>query len=150
MKVVRGVKKVANKVDTALVNGSLKIQDKLKGTPSVTKVKVAPKTNHQINKETIKTVREAQETGRKILETPINEGLDQGFRFASGNPMTAIVAGVPVPGSTAVAAVGEQALKSKVPIYNKATEKLQEGYSKSKFSRKLRKARLPSLKDLIS
>ena len=151
MKLVRGVKKALNRADTAIINGSLKAQDKLgisKKGPIASRVRVSPKTNHQINRETVRTVRSAQKTGRKILETPLNEGIDSGIRYAAGNPITAVTSLAPIPGSTAIGIVGEKTLKSKIPGYSKVTSKLQGGYSGSGFSKGLKKFRLPSIKEI--
>ena len=151
MKLVRGIKKALNRADTAFIDGSLKAQEKLgisKGGPIASRVMVAPKTNYQINRETIKTVRGAQKTGRKIIETPLNEGLDSGIKYLAGNPISGVTALAPIPGSTAAGIIGEKALKSKIPAYSKATSKFQEGYSGSGFSKGLKKFRLPSIKEI--
>lgn len=152
LKLVRGLKRGINKTDTAITNSSLKTKDKIeelfglsKLKPKTAKVRVPEKSKFQINKETLGV----RDTGRKIINTPINEGIDNGIRFAAGNPMTAAGSLVPIPGGTAVGMVGDKFLKSGSLDYSVGTYALQDGYSKSKFSRYLRRKKLPSISELI-
>lgn len=150
MKLLKGVKKAVNQADTAISNSSLKLQGKLglTGKGPASRVIISPKTDAQLSRETIKTVRGIERTGKKIIETPLNEGLDKGLGYVSGNPITFITSAAPIPGSTALGLAGEKALKTKLPGYGRVTRRLQEGYTKSPVSKGLRKMRMPSIGEI--
>lgn len=152
LKIIRGIKRGVNKTDTAIANSSLRAKDKIeelfglnKLKPKTAKVRIPEKSKFQINKETL-GVRDAW---RKTINTPINESIDSGIRFATGNPMTTAGSLVPIPGGTAVGMVGDKFLRSGSLDYSVGTYALQDEYAKSKFSRYLRKKKLPSISELL-
>ena len=155
-KILHSVKKAANRIDTSIANRSLKVQDKL-GTDKLfladknplkrksgRKIKISPKTNRQIHRETV----ESREAAKKIYKAPMNENIDDGLKFASGNPIAAISGSYPAPGSALAGKSVDSATKFFIPPYEKATRKLQSKYAGSKFSKSLRNRRLPSLEEI--
>lgn len=121
------------------------------------KLRIARKSEAQITRDTVRSVRGSKEANRRRFITPINENVDNGIRFAVGNPISAasqvggkvamgsgniVVASIPYGG---IGTGGEQLLKHLSPKYKRTTEKLQGSYSKTRLSKGLRKVRLPSL-----
>lgn len=167
IKAVRTAKRVGNTVMTAVDNAGLKTSNAIrevvtgKPTPLYMKAEVRPKTNTQINRETIQKVRGAQKAAKKaaqeIYYTP-GAVADKGIKFAAENPIAAAgqagsvilptvnpaLLGVPI-GSPS-AAVNAAAKKWKP--YNRATKKMANAYGRSQVSQGLRA--MPSLPEIAT
>ena len=119
MKVVRTVKRAGNNVVTAIDNAGLKVGNTAKEivtgkpTPTHMKVKFRPKTNQQINKETIKQVRGVQDSANTLKDAAI---MDPGgtagtlvnkhvIQRATKSPISAVMPLAPVPGATSTSIV---------------------------------------------
>ena len=113
MKVVRTMKRAGNNVVTAIDNAGLKAGNVAKEivtgkpTPAHMKVKFRPKTNQQINRETVALKQKAEQAKTKAIMDPegvtgkfVNETLIQPVKKA---PVGGILATIsPVPGSKVV------------------------------------------------
>lgn len=137
-KVIRGGKKVTNKTGVTLTK-------KLSPT---SKLKVHPKSNYQLNRETIETVQGMKEAGPRAVLTPINNLADNGIKYAAENPIAGVASPIPIPGSTAIGLGAEKLSKLFVPGYDRVTKKAQEKYTRSKLSQTLKRTRLPSINEL--
>lgn len=167
MKAVKTAKRVGNTVMTAIDNAGLKTSNAIKeavtgkATPQHMKVGFKPKTNAQINRETIQRVRGAQRATKKaaqeIYYTP-GAIADRGIKFAAENPIAAAgqagsvvlptvnpaFLGIPV-GSPSVAV---NAAAKKWRPYDRATKKIANAYERSQVSQGLRA--MPSLPEIAT
>jgi hypothetical protein len=157
MKVVRTMKRAGNNIVTAIDNAGLKAGNTAKEivtgkpTPAHMKVRFRPKTNQQINRETVNQVRGTQkaikDTAEGIYYTP-GQMVDKGIKYSAENPIAAtgnaasvvlpavnpVWAAIPVGGPS----IGVEAAAKKVGFYKKGTQRLGEAYRKSGVSRGLR------------
>ena len=158
MKVVRTVKRAGNNIVTAIDNAGLKAGNTAKEivtgkpTPAHMKVRFRPKTNQQINRETVQQVRGTQKTIKDTAEgiyyTP-GQMVDKGIKFTAGNPIAATgniasvvipvvkpsLAGLPVGTSSTIL---EGAAKRGIGFYRKGTQGIESAYGNSGFSKGLR------------
>lgn len=166
-KLLKGLKKTANRVDTSIINSSLKAQRNLglmKKIPGHEVFnKVSPKSNYQINRETVDSIKKAKKflpskhsnaktknKLNKILTTPINELSDDFLNLVAENPLTGISTISPIVGSTAVVSPLEnKVIKKFIPGYEKMTKKLGDNYKKSTVSKKIRSLKSPSIVDVF-
>lgn len=114
MKVIRTMKRAGNNVITAIDNAGLKAGNVAKEivtgkpTPAHMKVKFRPKTNQQINKETVKQVRGIQESANTLKDAAIMDPggtagqlINQGvIQRATKSPVSAMMPLAPIPGAT--------------------------------------------------
>lgn len=162
LRAIKIAKTVGNRIMTKVDNIGLSAGNKLlnqKGPSASFRFK--NKTNMAINRESIGLRNKIKDKAINTVSTPVGKLADKGISYAVGHPIAAtgqtaavvvpvsapVLAGVPF-GSSSVALEG--ALKSKFKGYQKATEKLEAGYKKSKVSRALSKHRTPSLVELAN
>ena len=159
---------------TAVDNAGLKVSNTAKEivtgkpTPSHMKVKFKPKTDKEINKETVQKVQQIREMPKKAAATGANVALqvyhtpgavlDEGIKFASKNPIAAAgqggsvvlpilnpaFLGIPV-GSPSVAI---NAAAKKWKPYDRVTERMSNAYGRSSFSQGLRA--MPTLPEVAT
>jgi len=163
LKAVRSVKRIGNNAITAVNNAGLKTGNTIKkvitgkSVPVQVEAGFKPKTNFQINRETVKAKNAVKDAANAIKERP-GVVLDNGISFAAKNPIAAagqigsvtlpmanpIFLGIPI-GTPSVAA--DLAAKKFIKPYGKYTEKIARAYDRSNFSRNLR--RMPNATEVI-
>jgi hypothetical protein len=143
---------------TAIDNAGLKVGDTVKEivtgkpTPAHMKVKFRPKTNQQINRETVSQVRgipsAVKNAAKKAYYTP-GQVIDEGVKFAAENPIAA-VGGVGSKGlmfavpETAALPIGNGALlvdvglKKNFPRYQRWTQRMGNAWEGTRTSQALK------------
>lgn len=167
MKAVKTAKRVGNTVMTAIDNAGLKTGNAIKevvtgkATPQHMKVGFKPKTNAQINRETVQQVRGAQRATKKaaqeIYYTP-GAMADKGIRYAAENPIAATgnAASVVLPAVNPIWAaipvgapsIGAETIAKRGGVYRKSTQWLGRKYGQSNVSKGLRA--MPSLPEVAT
>jgi hypothetical protein len=163
LKAVRSVKRAGNSAMTVIDNAGLKTGNTIKkfvtgkSIPAQVEANFKPKTNFQINRETVKAKNVVKDAANAVKERP-GAVLDDGISFAAKNPIAAagqvgsvalpladpVFLGVPIGTPSAVIDV---TAKKFIKPYDKYTERISRAYDRSNFSRNLR--RMPNATEVI-
>ena len=163
LKTVRSVKRAGNNAMTVVNNAGLKTGNTIKkvitgkNIPVPAEANFKPKSNFQINRETVRVKNAVKDATNTIKERP-GAVLDDGISFAAKSPIAAagqvgcvtlplanpIFLGIPLVTPSAVIDV---AAKEFIKPYSKFTERVARAYDRSNFSRNLR--RMPNVTEAI-
>ena len=162
-KVVRSVKRVGNNTMTVIDNAGLKTGNAVKkfitgkNIPAQVEANFKPKTNFQINRETINAKNVVKDAVNAVKERP-GAVLDNGISFAAKNPIAAagqvgsvalpmadpVFSGIPIgTPSTVLDVTAKKVFKP----YDRCTERISRAYDRSNFSRSLR--RMPNATEVV-
>jgi len=163
LKAVRSIKRAGNNVMTAVDNAGLKAGNTIKkaitgkNIPVSAEANFKPKSNFQINRETVRVKNAVKDATNAIKERP-GAVLDDGISFAAKSPIAAagqvgsvtlplanpIFLGIPI-GTPSVAI--DVAAKKLIKPYGRYTERIARAYDRSNFSRNLR--RMPNATEVV-